>query len=61
MKISSLITLSGLLATGAVQAQTQSATIYGMIDTGVEAVSNVSGVGTITRMPSTTGILPSRL
>lgn len=61
MKISSLIALSGVLATGAVQAQTQSPTIYGMVDTGVEAVSNVAGVGTITRMPSTTGILPSRL
>lgn len=61
MKISTLITLSGLLATGAVQAQTQSPTLYGMIDTGVEAVSNVNGVGTITRMPSTTGIIPSRL
>jgi predicted porin len=61
MKISSLIALSGVLATGAVQAQTQSPTIYGMIDTGVEAVSNVSGVGTITRMPTTTGILPSRV
>ncbi|MDR3368186.1 porin [Rhodoferax sp.] len=59
MKIAKLAALSGLVLTSAVYAQ--STTIYGMIDTGVEAVSNVNGVGTLTRMPSTTGILPSRL
>lgn len=63
MKISSLITLTGLagLATaGAVQAQ--SVSLYGIIDAGVESVSNVAPAGgRITRMPSNTGILPSRV
>lgn len=60
MKISSLIALSGLVATSAVQAQ--SVTLYGMVDAGIESVSNVdSAGGRITRMPSNTGILPSRL
>lgn len=60
MKALSLIALSGLVAAGAVHAQ--SATLYGMVDTGVEYVSNVATAGGgITRMPSTTGILPSRL
>lgn len=60
MKISSLIALSGLVATGAVQAQ--SVNLYGMVDAGVESVSKVAtaGGGRITRMPSNTGILPSR-
>ncbi|MDQ3060225.1 MAG: porin [Pseudomonadota bacterium] len=60
MKISSLIALSGLVAAGAVQAQ--SVTLYGMVDAGVESVSNVASAGgRITRMPSNTGILPSRV
>ena len=59
MKIAQLATLTGLAFTGAVYAQ--SPTIYGMIDVGIEAVSNVNGAGTITRMPSITGIIPSRL
>ncbi|MDO8250185.1 MAG: porin, partial [Rhodoferax sp.] len=60
MKISSLVALTGLVATGAVHAQ--SATLYGMLDLGVESVSQVdSAGGRIIRMPSNTGILPSRL
>lgn len=59
MKIASLVTVTGLVVAGAVQAQ--SVTIYGMMDVGIESVSNVGGVGTLTRMPSNTGILPSRL
>jgi predicted porin len=60
MKISSLIALTGLVATGAVQAQ--SVTLYGMVDAGIESVNNVATAGgRITRMPSNTGILPSRL
>lgn len=59
MKISSLIALTGLVATGAVHAQ--SVTLYGMVDAGIESVSNVASAGgTLTRMPSNTGILPSR-
>lgn len=59
MKTSSLMTLLGLAAVSSVHAQ--SVTLYGMVDAGIESVSNVSAVGTLTRMPSTTGILPSRL
>ena len=59
MKISSLIALAGLVATGAVHAQ--SVTLYGMVDAGIESVSNVASAGgSLTRMPSNTGILPSR-
>jgi len=60
MKISSLMALAGLAAAGTVQAQ--SVTIYGMVDAGVESVSNVATAGgRLNRMPSTTGILPSRV
>ncbi len=61
MKIASalaLTTLSALAATGAVQAQT--ANLYGIVDTGIETISNTA-VGRITRMPSNTGILASRV
>lgn len=61
MKLASLFTLTaltGLVATGAVHAQ--NVTLYGVIDTGVERVSNTAAGGTITRMPSNTGILASR-
>ena len=60
MKLSNLITLTGLLATGAAHAQ--SPTLYGRIDTGIESVSNVASAGgSLMRMPSNTGIFPSRL
>lgn len=59
MKIGKLVTVTGLVAASAAYAQ--SPTVYGMIDAGVESISKVNGVGTLTRMPSTTGILPSRL
>ncbi|CAM3402765.1 porin [Polaromonas hydrogenivorans] len=60
MKISTLIALTGLAATGAVQAQS-SVTLYGMVDAGVEYVTHVAPAGgSLTRMPSNTGILPSR-
>ena len=47
MKIASLVTLTGLVVTGAVHAQ--SVTMYGMMDVGVEVLSNTNGVGTVTR------------
>lgn len=59
MKLASFLALTGLVATGAVHAQ--SVTLYGMVDAGVESVSNVASVGQLNRMPSNTGILPSRL
>jgi predicted porin len=60
MKILSLFALTGLVAAGAVHAQ--NVTLYGRIDAGIESVSNVgSAGGSITRMPSNTGIIPSRL
>ena len=61
MKISSLIALTGLVATGAVQAQS-SVNLYGMVDAGIESVSNAAPAGgRLTRMPSNTGIAPSRV
>jgi predicted porin len=58
-KASHIITLAALAAAGAAHAQ--SVNLYGIIDVGVEHVSNVSGVGSITRMPSNTSSLPSRV
>lgn len=60
MKIAFLFTLTavaGLAATSTIHAQ--NVTLYGVIDTGVERVSNTAS-GALTRMPSNTGILPSR-
>lgn len=60
MKIANLVTLTGLVFTSAVYAQ--SATIYGMMDVGIESLNNVAAAGgSLTRMPSNTGIIPSRL
>ena len=56
-----------LACTSAVGAYAQSApppssvTLYGLIDAGVEIVSNVADKGTIQRMPSNTGSVPSRV
>ncbi|WP_394790912.1 porin [Rhodoferax sp.] len=58
--LSTLAALAGMVATGAVQAQTSTATLYGIIDVGVESISHTT-VGRLTRMPSNTGILPSRV
>lgn len=60
MKPLALIFLAGLAAAGAVQAQ--SVNIYGTVDVGLESLSNVQPAGgRLTRVPSNTGILPSRL
>ncbi len=58
---------AALIAAGAFAAHAQttppssSVNLYGLIDVGVEHVSKVNGVGGITRMPSNTSSLPSRL
>jgi predicted porin len=42
-------------------AQAQSVSIYGVVDVGVEHITNVSGGGGLTRVPSNTGTVPSKL
>ncbi|MFM9901082.1 MAG: porin [Polaromonas sp.] len=60
MKTSSLLALSGLLAAGTVQAQS-AVTLYGVLDLGLESVSQVAAAGgRLTRVPSNTGLFPSR-
>lgn len=50
------------VAATAVYAQNSSVAIYGLIDTGVEYVTNVGATGgNLTRMPSNTATLPSRI
>lgn len=56
--VTALAAFSALAAASAVQAQ--SVTLYGIIDTGIETVSNTAAGGTITRVPSNTGIFASR-
>lgn len=58
---------AALLGASALAAQAQPAppapgvNLYGLVDAGVEVVGNVSGRGSLTRMPSNTGTLPSRV
>jgi len=57
--------IAALLAAHALHAQAQTTlpgsniTLKGVIDVAVETVSNVSGVGSITRVPSNVGAMPS--
>lgn len=47
---------------GAVQAQTPGVTVYGVVDTGLEYLTNYDAAGNSqTRVPSLTGLVPSRL
>jgi len=56
------LTLAATLAAAPVLAQAQSVTWYGLVDVGVETMNNVgSARERLTRMPSYTGTLPSRL
>jgi predicted porin len=63
MKIASLLALTGLAiasASGTVQAQS-SVTVYGLMDTGIESISNVGSSGfRLNRVPSNTATIPSR-
>ena len=66
-KIQALTACAGLLgslvASGAhaQAAPPSSVTLYGLIDAGVEYVNKVDGKGSLQRMPSNTGSLPSRV
>ena len=60
MKSLAPILLAGLAAAGSAQAQNIS--LYGMVDLGIESLSNVQPAGgRMTRLPSNTGIFPSRV
>lgn len=53
--------IAGLLAAGSA-VHAQGVTIYGIVDTGVEHLTNVNAQGgSLTRMPNLTGMVPSRL
>ncbi len=58
---------AALIGASAIVAHAQGApapsavTLYGIIDAGVEVVNKVNGVGSLQRMPSNTGMLPSRV
>lgn len=60
MKNSAALAFLGLSLTGGL-ASAQQVTLYGLIDTGVEYISNAAGTNaSVVRMPSQTGSLPSR-
>lgn len=66
MKLLQSVTLAALCAAGfqhpQAQAQAQTVTLYGLLDTGVEHISNVgAGRSGLWRMPTNTGTAPSRL
>ena len=55
------LALTAGLAAGTASAQSN-VTVYGLIDTGVEYLTNANAAGdSLTRMPSITGTLPSRI
>lgn len=58
-----LITAAAMALTAATShAQSSSVTVYGLIDTGIEHVTKVGSAGDgLTRMPTLTGTLPSRI
>lgn len=53
-----ILSALGSLATSAFAQST--VTIYGVADTGIERVTNVGVLGSVTRMPGLTGLVPSR-
>ena len=61
MKLSHLSAMTTLCAAAAAQAQTPAVTVYGLLDVGVEYISNVGAAGSGNwRMPTNTSTLPSR-
>ncbi|MEO6852897.1 MAG: porin [Rhodoferax sp.] len=58
LTLTAFAALSALAATGAAQAQ--SVNLYGIIDAGIETVSNTAA-GNLTRMPTNSGITASRV
>ncbi|MDB5894437.1 MAG: hypothetical protein JWQ88_1968, partial [Rhodoferax sp.] len=52
------IAMHGAQAQGGAPAS--AVTLYGIVDAGIEVVNKVNGVGSIQRMPSNTGMIPSR-
>lgn len=62
MKKSTLFLLSATgLATASLAHAQSSVTLYGIVDSGIESVNNVQATGRITRVPTNTGMLPSRV
>jgi predicted porin len=54
--------LAGGLALASLGAFAQSVTVYGIVDTSVEHLTNFSATGdSVTRVPTLTGLMPSRL
>jgi predicted porin len=54
--------IAGLIAAGSFAHAQSSVTIYGIVDTGIEHLTNVNAQGgSLTRMPNLTGTMPSRL
>lgn len=61
MKIQQLTLCAALAFGGAAAAQTQSVSIYGVMDVGVEQVTNVgAGASSLRRMPTNTNTTPTR-
>ena len=56
-----LIGASAIAAHAQTAAPASGVSLYGLVDAGVEVVSNVGASGSLTRMPSNTGTLPSRV
>jgi predicted porin len=61
-KMPALLSACAMLGSGATLAQGASVSIYGLVDVGVEHVTNVGAAGkALNRMPSATNTAPSRL
>jgi len=62
MKVKLVVAAVGALMAGGVQAQNSGVTVYGLMDTGIEYLTNAAPAGNgLTRIPNLTGTLPSRI